>query len=246
MGRNRRWDPCISHTGKEAEDFIANYFAEPGRKVALIAGAGFDPRATAVAKELARAAGANVRAILFRENRPKPNATLLKRAEANIAELLQIIPAQELQQIEIFGADGAVTGGRNVVNALGKADLSDASDIVVDASALSVGTCYPIVGYLMRSIERKALTGNLHLLVAHDATLDGLIRSTPSDTPGYVHGFKGAPRWTRRGGPPSFGCPNWQPAAEARLAGCTPLSNPMIPVRFWHSQRACRAWPIGW
>lgn len=191
MGRKLRWDPCISHTGNDAESFIASYFAEPGRKVLLIAGAGFDPRTTVVPKLLAQSAGANLRAMLFRENRPNPAPALLACAEANIAELLKILPAREMQQIEIFGTDGAVIGGRNVVNAVSKCDLNGITDIVVDTSALSVGTCYPIVGYLAQCIERKKLMANLHLLVAHDATLDDQISSTPSDTPSYVHGFKG-------------------------------------------------------
>ena len=140
MGRKLRWDPCISHTGNDAEAFIASYFAEAGRKVMLIAGAGFDPRTTVVPKLLAQAAGANLRATLFRENRPNPDAALLTRAEENIARLLELIPAQEMQQIEIFGTDGAVIGGRNVVTVLSKWDFTDMTDIVVDASEMSVGS----------------------------------------------------------------------------------------------------------
>lgn len=191
MGRKLRWDPCISHTGGEAEEFISNYFAQPDRKVVLIAGAGFDPRTTVVPKLLASVIGPKLRAVFLRENRPNPDVTLLRRAEANIAALVKLIPSQEIVQIEIFGSDGAVIGGRNVVNALSKCTLMDVTDIVVDASALSVGTSYPLVGYLTQAIERKRLVANLHLFVAHDATLDTQIKSTPSDTPSYVHGFKG-------------------------------------------------------
>jgi hypothetical protein len=191
MRRKLRWDPCISHTGQEAEDFIACYFAQPDRKVVLIAGAGFDPRTTVVAKLLASVLGDRMRAFLLRENRPNPDHTLLERAEANIVELLKLIPAYEMKHIEIFGSDGAVIGGRNVVNELSKYPLSDVTDIVVDASAFSIGTSYPLVGYLVQCIERKRLTANLHLFVAHDPALDSQIKSTPSDTPSYVHGFKG-------------------------------------------------------
>lgn len=191
MERRSRWDPCISHTANEAEAFIAGYFAQTDRKVVLIAGAGFDPRTTVVAQLLAPTLGANLRAIFLRENRPNPNPILLGRAEANISELSKLIPAHEIQEIEVFGSDGAVIGGRNVVNGLNKCKLADVTDVVVDASALSVGTSYPLVGYLTQCIERKKLTANLHLFVAHDAALDGQIKSTPSDTPSYVHGFKG-------------------------------------------------------
>lgn len=190
MTPNLRWDPCISHTGDEAETFIASYFAEAHRKVVLIAAAGFDPRATIVATQLAQVSS-TPRAILIRENRPSPDPSLLERAEANIAKFQEVMPNHELHQIDIFGTDGAVTGGRNTVNALTEINFADATDIVVDVSALSVGTCFPLVGHLVHSVERKSLSANLHLIVAHNATFDGLIRALPSDTPSYVHGFKG-------------------------------------------------------
>ena len=72
MGRDRRWDPCIAHRGAEVESFIVDYFGAASGKVLLIAGAGFDPRSTAIASRLAAAGAPSVRAILFQENRPRP------------------------------------------------------------------------------------------------------------------------------------------------------------------------------
>ena len=70
--------------------------------------------------------------------------------------------------------------------------MQDVDDVVVDVSALSVGTSFPIIRYFLEHIERRRSPGNLHIFVAHDPQLDADIRSIPSDAPGYVHGFKGA------------------------------------------------------
>jgi hypothetical protein len=188
--RPLRWDPCIAHSGAEVDSFIADYFATADRKVLLIAGAGFDPRSTAVAERLS-AAGAPVRAILFQESRPKPAQGLIERAKANAGALTSAMVDHVLIPIEIFGSDGAVVGGRNVVGLLGRQTFDGISDVIVDTSALSVGTSFPIIRYLVERIERGKGPPNLHLFVAHDPTLDAAIQSVPSDAPGYVHGFKG-------------------------------------------------------
>jgi len=49
MSVARKWEPCIYHRGQHADQFVQEYLALPGRKVLLIAGAGFDPRSTRVA-----------------------------------------------------------------------------------------------------------------------------------------------------------------------------------------------------
>ena len=96
-----------------------------------------------------------------------------------------------MERIDIFGSDGAVVGGRNVIGVLRRQKVECVTDVVVDMSALSVGTGFPIIRYFVERIVREREAVNLHLFVAHDPSLDAEIRSRPSDTPGYVHGFKG-------------------------------------------------------
>lgn len=190
MGRERRWDPCIAHRGSEVNGFIADYFADAERSVLFIAGAGFDPRSTAVATSVAKT-GATVRAVFLQENRPKPAVGLVKRATSNAATLTAAVAHHTLESVDIFGTDGAVVGGRNVVGVISRQSFKDVSDVVVDVSALSVGTSFPIIRYLVERIEHGKGPPNLHLFVAHDPALDAAIQSIPSDVPGYVHGFKG-------------------------------------------------------
>ena len=190
MGRELRWDPCIAHRDKDVDGFLTHHFAQPDRNILLVAGAGFDPRACVVAARLG-ASTAVVRALLVKEERPDPPQDQVERAVMNTAALLATVAERRVESIDIFGTDGAVTGGRNIINVLSRQGLVGVTDIVVDISALSVGTSFPIIRYFAERIVRGHETVNLHLLVAHDPRLDADIRSKPSDTPGYVHGFKG-------------------------------------------------------
>lgn len=190
MARGCRWDPCIAHRGADVDAFVTDYFAVAKRRTLFVAGAGFDPRSTAVATRLA-VAGASVRALLFQENRPNPPQWQVDRASANTRALLVAMANREVVPVEIFGADGAVIGGRNVISILSQQEFDDITDVVVDISALSVGTSFPAIRYFVERIERQKGPANLHVFVAHDPTLDADIQSVPSDAPGYIHGFKG-------------------------------------------------------
>lgn len=190
MAREGRWDPCISHRGAEVDGFIADYFNLPNRQVLLVAGAGFDPRSTAVAKRLA-ATSANLRALFLQETRPNPADPLVDRAGANTEALVAAVAHRELIPVNIFGTDGAVTGGRNAIGIMTRQSFDGVTDLVVDISALSVGTSFPIIRNFVEWAERGRGPPNIHIFVAHDPKLDADIRSIPSDAPGHVHGFKG-------------------------------------------------------
>tara|TARA_R110002124_G_C8968912_1_gene514831 strand:- start:1108 stop:2121 length:1014 start_codon:yes stop_codon:yes gene_type:complete len=156
----------------------------------LIAGAGFDPRSRIVAKCLVDA-GAAIEAVLIKEDRPEPSQYLIDLATDNKSELEKLLPIHRLIKIEIFGSDNAVVGGRNIVKALNSIDYSNFTDIAVDISALSVGTSFPSIRYLIERIESGLRPENIHVFVTHDPSLDADIALIPSDSPGYVHGFRG-------------------------------------------------------
>ena len=191
MAAQRRWDPCVAHRGGEAEAFIGDYFGESGRRVVFIGGGGFDPRSRAVSERLV-VARPDVQALIIQENRPNPSAALLARADSNRSAMLAAFKSPALAPVDIFGQDGAVVGGRNVIGCLSQLPLQDVDDVVIDVSALSVGTSFPVIRYFVEYIERRRRPANLHVFVAHDPALDAEIRSLPSDAPGYIHGFKGS------------------------------------------------------
>ena len=190
MDYERRWDPCIAHRGSEVEGFLEYYFAQSDRNILFVAGSGFDPRACAVAVRLGNAATV-IRAILIKEERPNPSQDQVDRATENMKILRSTLAKLQVEKINIFGSDGAVVGGRNIINVLSQQGLEGVTDVVVDSSALSVGISFPVIRYFLELIVCGKGTVNLHLFVAQNPGLDTDIRSIPSDRPGYVHGFKG-------------------------------------------------------
>lgn len=190
MDYNRRWDPCIAHCGDEADKFLAQYFSQADRKILLVAGAGFDPRSYIVSRQFSKVA-TNLRAFLIRENRPHPPQDQSDRADENTNMLLDLLVDRQVVPVDIFGPDNAIVGGRNVISALSHQNLENVTDVIVDISALSAGTSFPIIRYFIECNDREQKAVNLHLFVVHDPRLDAEIRSIASDAPGYVHGFKG-------------------------------------------------------
>lgn len=190
MHGKRRWDPCVAHRGDEADAFVAHYFAQSHRRALLVAGAGFDPRSRTVATRLSDA-DARVRALFIQEKRPDASRDLLDRAGANMGALCSRFAERQVEAVDIFSRDGAAVGGRNVINVVSQQPLHDVTDVVIDASALSTGTSFPIIRYFAERTTRGAQSPNVHVFVVHDPQLDGGIRRVASDAPGHIHGFKG-------------------------------------------------------
>ena len=185
-----RWDHCIANFGSEVAEFASDYFADDARKTLLIAGAGFDPRSRVVARCLIES-GSTLEGVLIKENTPEPDQDLVALADANRVELQNLLPFHHLFEIEIFGTDYAVIGGRNIVKALDGLSYESYTDVIVDISALSVGTSFPAIRYLLGQTESGNCPHNVHVFVTHDPSLDAGISIEPSDSPGYVHGFRG-------------------------------------------------------
>ena len=156
----------------------------------LIAGVGFDPRSAVVARSLS-VASPSAQCLLIKEIRTELKHDQIERAELNKKALFDCFQEPKILDIAIFGDDGAVVGGRNAVMELNNVDFSDLDDVIVDISALSVGTSYPIIRFLSELHCQNTGPKNLHIIVIRDPTLDGKIHPISCDRPGYVHGFKG-------------------------------------------------------
>jgi hypothetical protein len=191
MNSQRRWENCIHHKGCEVKNFIGAYFDKPERKTVLIAGIGFDPRATIVCKLLAENIKNKVRGIFIREERPDPSNELVEQAANNSSKLKEILKDHEVIDVNIFAYDGAAVGGRNVVLEIDRINLADVTDIIVDFSSLSTGIAFPIVKLFYEKLNNREPSINLHLMVVDEPYIDAQIVPTASDITETIHGFKG-------------------------------------------------------
>jgi hypothetical protein len=185
-----RWDRCVVQRGLEFQQFFETYLNCPDRKVLLIAGGGFDPRATMLAQTLSKLTRPSISAIVVREERAGSNPELRDRADRSTEELCRIIKDSSVVEIQVLASDNAPVGGREIVAALAKRDLSEFTDVVLDISALSTSIYFPAARFLYeRTTQSK--TANLHLVVAEEPTIDRGIRGIAHDVPGPLHGFRG-------------------------------------------------------
>jgi hypothetical protein len=187
-----RWDRCVSHRGKAAEQFLRDYFGQGDRRPVLIAGAGFDPRATQLAKLLAATANDRLTALFLREDRPDPNPELLKRADENEQLLKKVVPGCTVERFDVFDMDTAPVGGRRATSLVHRAlKVDGVTDMVLDCSALSAGVMFPIAKYCCRRAESLGDKMNLHVLVLDDPATDGAIEACPCEQASPFHTFQG-------------------------------------------------------
>lgn len=185
-----RWDPCVHHRDAQAHQFIAQYFAGDDRRCLLVCGAGFDPRATLTAEEIAKVAGNRLQGIFIREDRPNPDQALLDRAQANEDALAIHIPSHVVHHVPVFSDDEkTVVAGRKIVALLHAHDLTGLTDIVVDVSALSIGVSFPMVRYLFDRANCQAGFPNVHLMVTTSPSIDGAVSAELMDKLQFVPGF---------------------------------------------------------
>lgn len=193
--RTHRWDPCVDHRGEDTHGFLQTHFQAAHRRCCLVAGAGFDPRTTMTARILATTLGDRLAAVFLREERPAPSPRAVASAERNVEALKQLVPRSVVAPINVLATDNAVVAGRNAVEAMRRRSFDGFTDLVVDMSALSIGTSFPIVRYLLEYAEsRRPEVVNLHVVVASVPEVDERRRRVSNDVPSLVHSFHGTLR----------------------------------------------------
>ena len=147
----RHWENCVTHFDEGVDQFIDDFFSQTSRRCVLVAGAGFDPRAQRIARQLSAAMGERVHGLFIREDRGDPAIALQKLADENEAQLKSIIADTTVAHVQIFSADdGAPIGGHGVRSAIEGYKWPDGiTDIVLDMSALSTGVGFPLARLLL-------------------------------------------------------------------------------------------------
>jgi hypothetical protein len=184
-----RWTECIDHYDLEAERFLTQHFSQHQRNVLLVAGAGFDPRATTIVKKLGLLLDDRLKCIFLKEERPDPDVKLVEKADFNLAEAKKACKNLDVLAVNIIANDNAVVGGINVANLLSKVGLTEYTDVVIDMSALSIGISFPTVKLFYDTVSTQKLNLNIHLVVVSKPALDSLIQSLPNDRATEIRGF---------------------------------------------------------
>jgi len=180
----------ILHRGSEVREFCEKYFGQRDRNVALIAGAGFDPRSGVIAEMLATIIPGDLSAIFLRELRPHPESGLQSIATDNAGELARIITQSATRSINVLSEDNAVTAGREAVKAVREEfDGRNVTDVIIDLSALSMGVSLPLLRYFHKLTTTEAPELNLHAMIAHSTELDANISRETSDKVTPIHGY---------------------------------------------------------
>lgn len=190
---NLRWDLCVTQAGDSFNGFLSAFLDNDKRHCLVIAGAGFDPRATLVAHQLSKLKSAHIRGIFFREERPNQQPKLRPKADAHQKLISKLLPNSDFPEIQIFADGKTVIGGRRAVEAIRREDLSKTTDIIVDISALSVGVLFPVVKLCLHFCDEARAKGrmmNLHLLTVEQPKIDSGICGVPSDAVSWAHGYR--------------------------------------------------------
>ena len=186
-----RWVNCPSHRGDAVSDFLRRHFDDAKRRVLLVGGAGFDPRARVLPLQLDAILGNCLKTLLLKEERPETSTDLVSRADDNRAILTDALSDLVVESVDILSADLSVIGGRAAVRRLA-AELSDIyTDVVVDLSALSSGIGFPLIRCALEWAERAPAERELHVVLAAHPVVDHSVHAIPLDKSKEIFGFKG-------------------------------------------------------
>jgi hypothetical protein len=253
-----KWEDCIIQRGNSAESFVRDFLHNPDRQILIIAGGGFDPRATEVSRLIAEGNQAKIRGIYLREERPSPSVKLSERAERNVALLKKYVPDSVFHHLDIFAMDGAPVGGRKAVEILNRVNLTGLTDIILDISALSPGVYFPLVRFFQDRAPGDSKF-NLHLFVSDLPDLDHKITRISDDKASFVHGFKGTLALDESSRAAKLWLPQLTPGANAQLRTlhaflqvddvCPvlpfPCQNPRLPDELvWEHRELLTSWEV--
>lgn len=178
---------CYAQNGDKVVNFVHEHFSQ-AKHTLLISTLGIQPQSLffpAVAFE--GIPNLSVRMIIEKR---RYNASLEIISQLHRTYLEKIYNKTQLSffDIEVIASDGATVGGRNAVAKAEEWYTDDYSDIVIDATGMSRGVCFPIVQQALQIAKRS--NANVHLLVASCESNLHTLTSESSDRAEWMHGFQ--------------------------------------------------------
>lgn len=228
-----RWESYFLARGAGFQALWRELYRATERRVLLICGAGFDPRATNAAHDIV-ATGVPITActiVEFDEGPNSPSQRYAQAAEANRTRLEGLIAggSTSVVRVDMRRPEGRAVGGRQVAAAFtDPGRFRGFSDTVVDITALPRCLYFPLIAALLElwSEPDGEPLGNLHVVVCENAGVDRRILEEGGDKAEWVHGFaSGLPR-VAEAEVPRIWAPVLGEGQAARLKKIAEFANP--------------------
>jgi hypothetical protein len=178
---------CFAQSGDKVVDFIQEHFSSAERTL-LISTLGIQPQSLFFPAEVfAKVPNLAIRCIVEKR---KPDESLESIGNLHRDHLIARHGEIDLKfvDIEVIASDGATVGGRNAASKAQEWFQDKYSDIVIDATGMSRGVCFPIVQLALKAgVDMGA---NVHLLVASSESSCHELISESSDRAEWMHGFQ--------------------------------------------------------
>src|SRR5471030_2862359 len=179
---------CVNNRDEDVVHFVNDHLAH-SEKVLFVGTVGIQSNSLYFPQLLSNSE--NVSFKFITEQRPAVSPGLEALGNLHKAELAKMIPEDrcEFAAVEIISSDGATVAGRNATKvALPWLVNQEYKDIVIDATGMSRGTCFPIV---RQAMEIHASTGaNIHLLMASSDEPLIKLKTESNSHADWMHGFQ--------------------------------------------------------
>ncbi len=194
-----RWDPYLLSPENEFDDFWRNHLKKCSRKVLIVLGRGFDPRALEAPRRIKEAgASPDIWLLAFDNGLDDSEARAALTAE-NLAGLIRLFGEEAIRPVDIKiggGAQGNATSinTRRAIARAGQIDQYD--DVVVDISAMPRMVALTTVAKLIYDLDEIAAKSrkviNLHVTIAESVSADlKAARGSLNEEVTTVVGFSG-------------------------------------------------------
>ena len=180
--------PFITHKGVECEAFFRDFISAE-RRLLFVGTLGFND--LCLHFPIALASFANIDFLFLVEERPEVADVLKRTAFRNRQMLVTALAGHNVwfESVSIVADDTANVAGRRATSVCAPLFANGYTDIVVDATAMSRGVCFPIFRYAYES-SQHAGGANAHIVTAGRTKPTIKAVSMSSDAPQYIHGFQ--------------------------------------------------------
>lgn len=178
---------CVNNRDEDAVQFVNDHLAL-SEGVLFIGTVGIQNNSLYFPQLLAGTK--NVTFKFITEQRPAVSPTLEALGNLHKVALGKMLPESkcEFTTVEIISSDGATVAGRNATKVALPWFAHQYADIVIDATGMSRGTCFPIVRQAMEIHESTG--ANIHLLMASSDGPSIKLKTESNSHADWMHGFQ--------------------------------------------------------